>query len=230
MLRILVVEDDLGIRGALQAYLKRNDCEVLVAGSGAEALPQMVQAEFVVLDLGLPDMDGFELLRLLRSRHPHLPVLLLTARTDDMDKIIALELGADDYMTKPFNPRELLARIRAIMRRTGRGMAAGPVERLEASGVVVDLVAHAVTVDGEAIHLTPREFLLLKTLLAQPGRAFSRDELMTTLWGQDYVGDPKTVDVYVGRLREKVESEPAAPVRILTVWGVGYKFSPGTDG
>lgn len=219
---VLIVEDDPGIRGALQAYLQRNDCSVEAASTGQEALALAPRAEFVVLDLGLPDLDGFEVLRQIRTRHPELPVLLLTARSDDMDKIVALELGADDYLTKPFNPRELLARMRAILRRAGRGAATS--DRLAAGGVVMDLAAHTVTVEGQPASLTPREFLVLQTLLSQPGRAFSRDELLTVIWGPDYVGDPKTVDVYVGRLREKVEADPSNPARVLTVRGVGYKF------
>lgn len=225
MINVLLVEDDPGIRSALQAYLQRNDCTVTAAGSGQEALAQMLQADFVVLDLGLPDMDGFEVLREGRMRHPHLPVLLLTARTDDMDKIVALELGADDYLTKPCNPRELLARMRAILRRAGRGAAGtGAPERLAAGGVVMDLAAHTVTVAQRPVNLTPREFLVLQTLMSQPGRVFSRDELLTAIWGPEYVGDPKTVDVYIGRLREKVEESPTDPVRVVTVRGVGYKF------
>jgi DNA-binding response OmpR family regulator len=225
---VVIVEDDPGIRSALQAYLQRNDCTVAVAGSGREALALLGRAEFVVLDLGLPDMDGFEVLRQIRTRHAHLPVLLLTARTDDMDKIVALELGADDYLTKPFNPRELLARMRAILRRAGRGAA--PADRLAAGDVVMDLAAHTVTVAGQPVNLTPREFLVLQTLLAQPGRVVSRDELLTVIWGPDYVGDPKTVDVYVGRLREKVEADPSNPQRVVTVRGIGYKFAGDAHG
>ncbi|MFZ5816008.1 MAG: response regulator transcription factor [Bacillota bacterium] len=230
MTRIVIVEDDPGIRQAVKAYLSRNGCAVKEAGTGREALPLMEQADLAVLDIGLPDMDGFEVLRRVRAQHPELPVLLLTARADDMDKIVGLELGADDYLTKPFNPRELLARIRAVLRRAGRAAAGSGAERLEAGGVVVDLAAHEVNVDQRPVSLTPREFLILRHLISQPGRAVTRDQLMTALWGPDYVGDPKTVDVYVGRLREKIEADPANPVRILTVRGVGYKFAGGPHG
>jgi len=183
----------------------------------------------VLLDLGLPDMDGTDVLRHLRETHPDLPVLLLTARTDDTDKIVGLELGADDYLTKPFNPRELLARIRAILRRADREAQPSPPELLEAAGIRLDLAAHTAKVEGRPVQLTPREFLLLTAFLRSPGRALTRDDLRTVLWGPDYVGDPKTVDVYVSRLREKVERDPAHPTRILTVWGVGYKLAADGD-
>lgn len=223
--RILIVEDDAGIYSALQAYLQRHGFAPQVATTGRDALAQLAATDFVLLDLGLPDMDGTDVLRHLRDSYPHLPVLLLTARTDDTDKIVALELGADDYLTKPFNPRELLARIRAILRRIDREAQPARPDVLECAGIRLDLAAHTAAVDGQPVQLTPREFLLLTAFLRSPGRALTRDDLMTVLWGPDYVGDPKTVDVYVSRLREKVEKDPARPARILTVWGVGYKLA-----
>lgn len=224
MPRILVVEDEAAIRTALAAYLPRHGLEGLLAASGEEALTLAHQADLVVLDIGLPGIDGLEVLRRLRVQSPDLPVLLLTARSDDLDKIVALELGADDYMTKPFNPRELVARIRAILRRTGRSEESAPPAALGAGEVVLDPARHTVQVSGRRVDLTPREFQILQTLMAAPGRVFSRDALLTILWGEQHVGDPKTVDVYIRRLRDKVEADPQQPRLIQTVWGIGYKL------
>ena len=253
---ILIVEDEGAIRDALAVYLPGHGFTALLAATGEAALPLAPQADLVVLDIGLPGMDGLEVLRRLRAALPQLPVLLLTAHSDDLDKIVALELGADDYLTKPFNPRELVARMKAVLRRSARpagdgggtGTGTGETEPPAASAlptgaslpatspvltvgqVRLDPEAHTVTVRGQAADLTPREFQLLRTLLARPGRVFTRDELLTVLWGENHVGDPKTVDVYVRRLRDKVEGDPQNPTLIVTVWGIGYKLTGNADG
>lgn len=180
------------------------------------------QPDLVVLDVMLPGKDGFEVCRELR-RTTAVPIIMLTARDDDVDKILGLELGADDYLTKPFNPRELVARIKAILRRMDR------INRLDTEVITrgriqLDLDRHQVTAGGQAVDLTPKEFELLELLIKNPGRVFSREILLERLWGYDFFGGSKTIDVHIRRLREKVEEDPSSPTHILTVWGVGYKF------
>ena len=233
--KVLLIEDEAPIRDFVRINLERQGFAVLEAASGEEglALLQRERPDGLGLDGRLPGIDGLDVCREVRQRTPSLPILMLTARSEDLDKILGLELGADDYMTKPFNPRELVARIRAVLRRTG--MAAPPVvpAAADASSVLtvgdlrIDTPRREVTVRGAPVTLTPREFDILTLLAAQPGVVFTRDQLLNHLWGENYFGDPKTVDVHVRRLREKMETDPAHPVILLTVWGVGYKVSEG---
>lgn len=235
--KVLVIEDEAPIRDFVRINLERQGFAVLEAGSGEDglALLEHDRPDVMVLDVRLPGIDGFDVCRQVRQRNLSVPILMLTARSEDLDKILGLELGADDYMTKPFNPRELVARIRAILRRTGAtpgtpGAGAAPAAPARAGGGViqvgelrVDLPRREVSVRGEPVTLTPREFDILTLLAGQPGVVFTRDQLLNHLWGENYFGDPKTVDVHVRRLREKIELDPAHPTILLTVWGVGYK-------
>ncbi|AEG16323.1 two component transcriptional regulator, winged helix family [Desulfofundulus kuznetsovii DSM 6115] len=220
--RILVVEDEEPIRGFIRINLERNGFEVREAASGEEALNLMLETlpHLVVLDLKLPGMDGLEVCRILRQKYPQVAVLMLTARGQDMDRVKGLEMGADDYVVKPFNPLELVASVKAILRRVFPA----------ADGVICygDLsifpAARQVKKGGKLLELTHREFDLLLFLARNPGRVFNRDELLDHVWGENYFGDPKTVDVYIRRLRAKLENGRANPGFIETVWGVGYRW------
>ena len=227
MALVLVVDDDPTVREVVADYLVRDGLEVVQAADGAEALA-LVDArtpDLVVLDLMLPGIDGLEVCRRLRSTRPSLPVMRLTALGEEEDRVLGLEIGADDYVTKPFSPRELALRVRSILRRTAAtsepaGVGVAP---LTDGGLTVDVVGHRVTKDGDELSLTSREFDLLVHLLGNPGRVFSRKELMSEVWGWEY-GDLSTVTVHVRRLREKIEDDPATPTRVVTVWGVGYRW------
>ncbi|MCG0274948.1 MAG: response regulator transcription factor [Thermosediminibacteraceae bacterium] len=222
--KIMVVEDENSIRRFIVINLKRNGYEVIEAASGEEAVRKAIEEkpDLVVLDVMLPGMDGFEVCRILREKLPDVAVIMLTARGQDMDKIMGLELGADDYMVKPFNPLELTARIRAVLRRIRK--AGLEDEKISSGPFVLDLKGHRVLKKGEELDLTPREFDLMALFMKNPGKAFSRDEILNAVWGTDYIGDPKTVDVHIRRLREKVEDDPGRPEYIETVWGIGYRW------
>ncbi|MGE5589852.1 MAG: response regulator [Bacillota bacterium] len=224
MATILVVEDDAHVSDMIQLALEREGYKVLKAFDGATGL-DMARAQrpdLVVLDLMLPVMDGFSVCRAIRQNQ-QTPILILTARSDEVDKVLGLELGADDYLTKPFSPRELVARIRAILRRATPG-AGEERQRLDFPSLTIDLDGHEVTVAGEPVSLTPKEFDLLAFLAATPGHVFSRDQLLSSVWGYSYTGDGRTVDEHIKRLRQKVEAR-SAPYRYLrTVRGAGYKF------
>jgi two-component system alkaline phosphatase synthesis response regulator PhoP len=220
--RILVVDDEPAIRELVRFTLEREGFHVIGAGDGWEAL-NVARAEhpdLVVLDLMLPGLSGEEVCRALRAEMD-VPVLMLTARKEESDRVHGLELGADDYVTKPFSPRELAARVRAILRRT-RGH--GKPDRVADEPLVVDVERRRVTVDGQPVELTYTEFELLRTLKAHPGRVFSREDLLSRVWGQDFYGDTRTVDVHIRHLREKLNEDPARPRFIETVRGVGYRF------
>jgi DNA-binding response OmpR family regulator len=226
--RILVVEDDLTVSEVVTRYLEREGFVVDVAYDGAVALERALAdpPELVVLDVMIPSLDGFEVCRRLRAAAP-VPVIMLTARGEEADRIVGLELGADDYVSKPFSPRELTARIKAVLRRAG-GSAATAGDQpttLTAGGLAVDTVAHEARRDGELVSLTSREFDLLVHFMRHPRRAFRREQLLEQVWGFAY-GDTSTVTVHVRRLREKVETDPADPRHVCTVWGVGYRFEP----
>lgn len=240
----LVVDDDPTVGDVVGAYLERAGFEVRRAADGASALALAAEAapDVVVLDLMLPGIDGLEVCRRLRREHPRLPVVMLTALGEEEDRILGLEVGADDYVTKPFSPRELVLRVHAVVRR-----AAGPgvptdadqptgdtrsdaATRTVDGDLVLDRRAHVVTRDGVELALTAREFALLDWFLAHPGAVHRREELMRAVWGWEF-GDESTVTVHVRRLREKVEDEPSAPRRLVTVFGVGYRWDarpPGT--
>ncbi len=225
MTRVLVVEDEESISDALSYMLRREGYDAVVATTGPEALTEFDRAgaDIVLLDLMLPGLPGTEVCRALRSRS-NVPIIMLTAKDAEIDKVVGLELGADDYVTKPYSARELVARIRAVLRRRGDAAEAPPVDGvLEAGPVRMDVERHVVAVDGEQVSLPLKEFDLLEYLLRNAGRVLTRGQLIDRVWGSDYVGDTKTLDVHVKRLRAKVEDDPAAPRRITTIRGLGYK-------
>jgi DNA-binding response OmpR family regulator len=225
--RVLVVEDDRTVAEVVTRYLEREGFAVESVGDGNEALARADAQlpDLVVLDIMLPGLDGLEVCRRLRSRAP-IPVVMLTARGSEEDRVLGLELGADDYVAKPFSPRELTARVKAVLRRAGSPLgevdSAGTVEH---DGIQIDLGAREARVRGEPATLTAREFELLAFLVRRPRQVFRRDELLEHVWGYTY-GDTATVTVHIRRLREKIEDDPSTPRRITTVWGVGYRFDP----
>ncbi len=235
--KILVIDDEPSIVELLSYNLKKDGFEVLKAYNAEEAIGIAntdEEVDMFIIDVMLPDVDGFELTRQIRAHEKHYakPIIFLTAKTDEFDKILGLELGADDYITKPFSVREVLARIKAIFRRIQRSMEQ-KVERpkhIQAKELEIDLERYEVRVRDQVISLTPLEFELLRFLAENEGKVFSRDVLLDTLWGYDYYGDTRTVDVHIRRLRTKIEEEPSNPRYIFTVRGKGYKFkNPGSD-
>jgi DNA-binding response OmpR family regulator len=223
--RVLLVEDDATVAEVLLAYLEREGYEVRWEDDGARGLAAALEAapDLVVLDLMLPSIDGLEVCRRLRATAP-VPVIMLTARGDEEDRIVGLELGADDYLAKPVSPRELVARVKAVLRRSREPRVPRPTAtELVAGDLHVDVAARVVTVDSCTVELTVREFELLVFLMERPSVAFRRDELLEHVWGYTY-GDASTVTVHVRRLREKIEADPSNPVLLSTVWGVGYRW------
>ncbi len=223
--RILVVDDEPHIVELVRYNLAREGFEVSVAYDGHEALRQAREQapDLIVLDLMLPYVDGLEVCRHLR-RESGVPILVLTAKDSEQDRVRGLELGADDYVTKPFSPRELVARIRAILRRTVRD-GGRPLEApVAAGGLVLDPGTHEVRLRGRLVELTAKEFDLLRLLMSHPNQVFTRDFLLEHIWGYEYFGSTRTVDMHISRLREKIEDDPNAPTYIVTVRGVGYKF------
>ena len=226
MTKVLVVEDEESFSDVLSFMLGREGFEVAVAATGPDALAHFDRAgaDIVLLDLMLPGLPGTEVCRALRSRS-NVPIIMLTAKDSEIDKVVGLELGADDYVTKPYSARELVARIRAVLRRHGDPADAPSVEDvLEAGPVRMDVERHVVVVDGEPVPLPLKEFDLLEYLMRNAGRVLTRGQLIDRVWGSDYVGDTKTLDVHVKRLRAKVEPDPANPKYLLTVRGLGYKL------
>jgi two-component system alkaline phosphatase synthesis response regulator PhoP len=226
--RILVVDDDPEIVRLVRGYLEQADFEVLTAYNGETALRMLrtQEPDLLILDLMLPDRDGWEITRRVRAdeRLSALPSIMLTARVDDMDKILGLELGADDYITKPFNPREVVARVRARLRRTRPG-GMGPAPVLTVGPVRLDQARRQVTVNGKEVDLTPTEFNLLAVFMERPAVAFTRAELIERALGYEYVGMERTLDSHIKNLRRKIEADPGRPDLIETVYGVGYRFS-----
>ena len=225
--KILVVDDDQKIVDLVTLYLKKDGYQVLAAGDGQQALDlaRYRQPDLVILDLLLPEMDGMDVCHILRAESK-VPVIMLTARAAEDDRLAGLELGADDYVTKPFSPRELVARVRAVLRRTSDDQESGP-SQVHFGDVVVDLVRHEVKVCGQVVNVTPTEFRLLETMAKEPGRAFSRLELLERAFGYDYQGLVRTVDVHLMNLRKKIELQPGRPRYIVTVPGVGYRLESG---
>jgi DNA-binding response OmpR family regulator len=223
--RILVVDDDRKIVDLIRLYLEKDGYRVLVAYDGRQALELAHQREpdLVVLDLMLPEVSGLDVCRTLRAE-TNVPIIMLTARTTEEDKLLGLDLGADDYVTKPFSPRELLARVRAVLRRAGEKDEEQPAEA-RVGELLVNFRRHQVKVGGRSVSATPTEFRLLETLIREPGRVFSRLELVARVYGPDYEGLERTVDEHVLNLRKKIESDPKKPNYILTVFGVGYKVN-----
>jgi DNA-binding response OmpR family regulator len=229
---ILVVDDEPQIREIVGLYLERAGFEVRLAGDGPAALQALTAAlpDLVILDVMLPGVDGFEITRRLRSEGST-PIILLTARREEADRIEGLELGADDYVVKPFSPQELVSRVRAVLRRTqGLGRPSAPMERDQAvlafDGLAIDVAARSVQVNGSDVVLTAKEFDLLLFLASHPRQVYNREQLLAQVWGETQYIDASTVTVHVRRLREKLEKDPASPRYIQTVWGVGYRFSP----
>jgi DNA-binding response OmpR family regulator len=227
--RVLIVEDDPNVAEVVARYLQREGYRVEIVSDGALGLERALSdpPDLLVLDLMLPTLGGLEVCRQLRAVVP-VPIIMLTARGEEADRITGLELGADDYVAKPFSPRELTARVKAVLRRAGGTVAGAQQEEptvLEAGSLRMDLVGHEAHVDGQLVALTAREFDLLAHLMSNPRRAFRREQLLEDVWGFAY-GDTSTVTVHIRRLREKVEADPSAPRHVCTVWGVGYRFEP----
>ena len=221
---ILVVDDNASVRSLLRDYLSEQSFRVRTAADGQEALfvAREMKPDLILLDIMMPEMDGYDFIRAYRKER-ETPIILLTARLDETDKVVGLELGADDYVTKPFNMRELVARIRAVLRRAGLGPSPG--ETLHVGGITLDHSARVVTIADQTIHLTPSEFDLLAILMAAPGRVFTRLELLERMQGNAFEGIVRTIDVHIRNLRKKIEPSPANPTFIETVFGVGYRFS-----
>jgi two-component system, OmpR family, response regulator RegX3 len=227
MARVLVVEDEQSFSDALSYMLRKEGFEVSIAETGTEAMTEFDRsgADIVLLDLMLPEMSGTEVCRQLRQRS-NVPIIMVTARDSEIDKVVGLEIGADDYVTKPYSPRELVARVRAVLRRQAGDSGELVPPTLSAGPVRMDVDRHVVTVSGESVQLPLKEFELLELLLRNAGRVLTRGQLIDRVWGADYVGDTKTLDVHVKRLRSKIEPEPSTPRYIVTVRGLGYKFEP----
>jgi two-component system response regulator RegX3 len=227
MTRILVVEDEESFSDPLSYLLEKEGYDVAVAPSGPDALAEFDRhgADLVLLDLMLPGLSGVDVCRALRQRSS-VPVIMLTAKDSEVDKVVGLEIGADDYVTKPYSGRELLARIKAVLRRLSEPEELLPAT-VESGPVRMDVERHTVSVDGQPVSLPLKEFELLEMLLRNTGRVLTRGQLIDRVWGSDYVGDTKTLDVHVKRLRAKVEPDPSSPRHIITVRGLGYKFEAG---
>lgn len=225
--RILVVDDEDAIVQLITYNLRRSGYEVTTAANGEEGLARARadQPDLVILDLMLPGMDGFEVCKELR-RSTDIPILMLTARGEEIDRVVGFEIGADDYVTKPFSPRELVGRVKAILRRSRRNATSAAAEEALVFGpLAMNFVTYEVSRDGNRVELTPTEFQILKVLAQTPGRVFSRDELVDRVMGPDFFGDVRTVDVHIRHLRAKLEEEPGDPKLIETVRGAGYKFA-----
>jgi DNA-binding response OmpR family regulator len=227
--KILIVDDDKKTVNLVKLYLEKDGYQVLTSYDGQQALElaRQKQPDLVVLDLMLPEVDGLDVCRILRAESK-IPIIMLTAKTTEQDKLLGLDLGADDYVTKPFSPRELMARVRAVLRRVGEEEYKGSPE-IRYGDLVVNFLRHEAWVRGEPVRLTPKEFKLLDLLIKEPGRAFTRLELLDRVFGFDYEGLERTVDVHVMNLRKKIESDPSRPIYIQTVYGVGYKFAEDID-
>jgi DNA-binding response OmpR family regulator len=229
---VLVVDDDATVSDVVRRYLEQAGCAVRLAGDGASGLAAVdaERPDLVVLDIMMPGIDGLEVCRRLRGKYAGLPVIMLTALGEEVDRVLGLEVGADDYVTKPFSPRELVLRVRSVLRRTAAGetVPAHP-EMLTDGDLTVDTARRIARLRGVPLALTVREFDLLVFLLSNPRRAWSRTDLLGRVWGWQF-GDQSTVTVHVRRLREKIEPDPSEPARVLTVWGVGYRYEPVAAG
>jgi two-component system response regulator ResD len=229
---ILIIEDEANIVDLVRLYVEEAGFTLAAAEDGPSGLAayERITPDLIILDLMLPGMDGYEVCKRIRA-HSHTPILMLTARRTEDDRVMGLDLGADDYLTKPFSPRELVSRVRAILRRASlQGVEPEPA-RLEYPGLTIIPAARRVEADGRAVELTAKEFDVLLTLARAPEQVMARETLLSKVWGFDYLGDSRTVDVHIGTLRKKVERDPAHPRFIKTVWTVGYKFDPsGAEG
>ena len=229
MARVLVVDDDVTVREVVVTYLRAAGYDVGESADGEAALVELRSepADLVVLDLMLPGIDGLEVCQRIRAGGDDLPVIMLTALGSETDRVVGLEHGADDYVTKPFSPRELVLRVESVLRRAGERAGGGVRGTVSDGDLVVDSTEHTVSLAGDRLSLTAREFDLLRFFLSHPGQAFSREELLAKVWGWS-CGDQSTVTVHVRRLREKIERDPTHPVRLATVWGVGYRWESAT--
>ncbi|WMM26893.1 response regulator transcription factor [Tissierella sp. MB52-C2] len=223
---ILIVEDETSIRKFIRINLERNGFNVFEAGSGEEGIDiaRKEEIDIVILDIMLPEIDGFQVCKILRDEFPSLGIIMLTAKTQDIDKIMGLEYGTDDYITKPFNPTELVLRVKSL----GRRIEA--IDNVETNSILyskpfkVDIYSRKFYKDNKEIELTPTEYAIAKIFIENPGRAFKRDEILNQVWGYDFIGDSKIVDVNIRRLRAKIEDNPSEPMFIQTVWGIGYRW------
>ena len=225
MKKILVVDDERPISDIIKFNLTKEGYEVVTAFDGREALEQFEaeKPDLVILDLMLPELDGLEVAKEIRKTS-HTPIIMLSAKDSEFDKVIGLEIGADDYVTKPFNILEIKARMKAIMRRTGGTEKEKKGKVVEAADLKLDLDSRRLFIGGREINLTAKEFDLLELMVLNPGKVYSRENLLNTVWGYEYPGDVRTVDVHIRRLREKIESNPSEPKYVHTKWGVGYYF------
>ncbi|MCH8182657.1 MAG: response regulator transcription factor [Proteobacteria bacterium] len=227
--KVLVIEDHTDIAEVVALHLSDIDCEVRHVANGLEGLrvAESERHDLIILDLMLPGMDGLEICRRVRAKNRYVPILMLTAKSSEADRVVGLELGADDYLTKPFSVMELLARVKALFRRVEALTQArdGDTEVLHARGIVIDTGRRAVSVGGGAVELTAKEFDLLLQFAKHPGRVYTRAQLLDLVWGYGHAGYEHTVNSHINRLRAKIERDPAKPAHILTVWGVGYKFN-----
>jgi DNA-binding response OmpR family regulator len=230
MNKVLVIEDDPEIVDLLEIHLKDLSCELIKSYTGEEGLNYVKGTPFdlVILDVMLPGIDGMEVCRRIRSEQINVPVLMLTAKSEEIDKVLGLEIGADDYLTKPFSIREFIARVKAIFRRTQmmqESLLSPSANLIEAGNLSIDVEMRKVNVDGKKVELSPKEFELLVLLASNPGKSYNRPRLLNLVWGYDFEGYEHTVNSHINRLRAKIEPDMANPTYILTTWGVGYKFN-----
>ncbi|ADH93349.1 Sensory transduction protein regX3 [Arcanobacterium haemolyticum] len=223
MVTVLIVDDEATFRDVLRFNLNRDGYDVLTASNGVQALDVYKKADVILLDLMLPEMSGEDVCRKIRQ-HSSVPIIMVTAKESEIDKVVGLEIGADDYVTKPYSYRELVARIRAILRRTGAEPATEEPQPITIGRVTIDPVAHVVYVDHQPISMPLREYELLEYLMENAGRVVTRGQILDRIWGIGYVGDSKTLDVHVKRIRSKIEKDPVNPSLLVTVRGVGYKI------
>ncbi|WP_194192461.1 response regulator transcription factor [Clostridium chrysemydis] len=224
MAKILLVEDEVSIRGFLKINLTRNDLEVIEASNGEDGISKAMieKPDVAILDVMLPGIDGFQVCSKLRAEYPDMGIIMLTAKGQDMDKIMGLEYGADDYIIKPFNPLEVVLRVKALLRRVTSDKKKEDI--LKHGPFILDLYSQKITKNELELDLTPKEYLIMKTFIENPNKAFTRDDLLNSVWGYNYFGDPKIIDVNIRRLRAKIEDDASNPRFIETVWGIGYRW------
>ena len=228
MTKILLVEDEESIRGFLKINLERNSFEVIEAETGEEGIEKALREkpEIIILDVMLPGIDGFQVCSRLRKEFPNVGIIMLTAKGQDMDKIMGLEFGADDYIIKPFNPLEVVLRVKAILRRIGisEDESSNNKNKLMGGPFIIDLYSQKLLKNNKEIDVTPKEYMLMKLFIENPNKAFTRDELLNLIWGYNFFGDPKIIDFNIRRLRSKIEDDSSNPQYIETVWGIGYRW------
>lgn len=227
MSKILLVEDEESIRGFLKINLVRNNFEVIESGNGEDGIEKAMKEkpDIAILDVMLPGIDGFQVCDKLRRTFPKMGLIMLTAKGQDMDKIMGLEYGADDYIVKPFNPLEVVLRVKAILRRIENENKENVIsQKIQGGRFVIDLYSQKLLKDSVEVDVTPKEYMIMKSFIENPGKAFTRDELLNIIWGYNFFGDPKIIDVNIRRLRSKIEDDPSSPRFIETVWGLGYRW------